>query len=376
MSMKEKWLQTSDGSWEEIKPGITTALESGFDCVVVAPENIVRVKELGSINVARFGTERGSEDILIIGKNGEGDGSIPLPSNLSGSMDIALAKTIEGRKAAYVVIANKRYEQFAVEIGKNVDYLIVIGTDWKVIPLENMIAGLQGSNVKIISAVKTAEEARLVLSTLEKGADGVLLVTADPSEIKRVQKEAERSEKEHLNLISAKVTNVKPVGMGDRVCVDTASMMHVGEGMLVGSQSRGFFLVHSESEDSPYVAARPFRVNAGAVHAYIKVGDRTRYLSELKAGDEVTIVGNDGEARTAIVGRAKIERRPMILVEAEADGERISTLLQNAETIKLVGPDGVPKSVADLKMGDQVLVYLEGGARHFGMSIEESIIEK
>jgi 3-dehydroquinate synthase II len=374
--MKEKWLLALDGSWEEIKPGITTALESGFDCVIVDPENVARVKELGSVSVACFGTERGSEDILVIGKNGEGDGSMPLPGSPGGSMDIALAKTIEGRKAAYVVIANKRYEQFAVEIGKYVDYLIVIGTDWKVIPLENMIAGLQGSNVKIISGVKTAEEAKLALSTLEKGSDGVLLVTEDPSVIKRVQKEAEQSEKEHLNLIPAKITSVRPVGMGDRVCVDTASMMRIGEGMLVGSQSRGFFLVHSESEDSPYVAARPFRVNAGAVHAYIKVGDRTRYLSELKAGDEVTIVARDGEARTAIVGRAKIEKRPMILVEAEADGERISTLLQNAETIKLVGPEGVPKSVADLKAGDQVLVYLEGGARHFGMSIDESIIEK
>jgi 3-dehydroquinate synthase II len=374
--MKEKWLQASEGSWEEIKPRVTTALESGFDCVIVAPENIERVKELGSINVACFGTKRGSEDILIIGKNGEGDGSMPLTQSPGGSMDIALAKSIEGPKAAYVVIANKRYEQFAVEMGKHVDYLIVIGTDWKVIPLENMIAGLQGLKVKIISGVRTAEEAKLVLSTLEKGSDGVLLVTEDPSEIKRVQREAEQSEKEHLSLISAKVTNVLPVGMGDRVCVDTASMMRVGEGMLIGSQSKGFFLVHSESEDSPYVAARPFRVNAGAVHAYIKVGDKTRYLSELKAGDEVTIIDKDGEARTAIVGRAKIERRPLILIEAEADGEKISTLLQNAETIKLVGQDGVPLSVADLKIGDQVLVYIEGGARHFGMSIDETIIEK
>jgi 3-dehydroquinate synthase II len=66
----------------------------------------------------------------------------------------------------------------------------------------------------------------------------------------------------------------------------------------------------------------------------------------------------------------------MILIEAEAEGQRINTLLQNAETIKLVGANGLPKSVADLKAGDQVLVYLEGGARHFGMSIEESIIEK
>ena len=364
------------GSWNEIKPRITTALESGFDCVVVDCEHAERVKELGGIKVACFGAERGLQDILVIGKNGEGDGSIPLPQDFSASMDIALAKTIEGPKAGYVIVAGKRYEQFAVELGKHVDHLLVIGTDWKVIPLENMIAGLHGVQVRIISGVKSAEEAELALGTLEQGADGVLLDTSDLSEIKRVQETVEQSDKAHLNLISAKITNVKPVGMGDRVCVDTCSLMHVGEGMLVGSQSRAFFLVQSESEDSPYVAARPFRVNAGAVHAYIKVGEKTKYLSELKSGDEVTVVNKDGQAQTAIVGRAKIEKRPMILIEAEAEGERISTLLQNAETIKLVSSDGSPKSVADLKIGDQVMVYLEGGARHFGMSIEESIIEK
>jgi len=374
--MKEKWLMANVGSWNEIKPRITTALESGFDCVVVDCEHAERVKELGGIKVACFGAERGLQDILVIGKNGEGDGSIPLPQDFSASMDIALTKTIEGPKAGYVVVAGKRYEQFAVELGKHVDYLLVIGTDWKVIPLENMIAGLHGADVKIISGAKSAEEAELALGTLEQGADGVLLDTSDLSEIKRVQKIVEQSDKAHLNLIPAKITNVKPVGMGDRVCVDTCSLMHVGEGMLVGSQSRAFFLVQSESEDSPYVAARPFRVNAGAVHAYIKVGEKTKYLSELKSGDEVTVVNKDGQAQTAIVGRAKIEKRPMILIEAEAESERISTLLQNAETIKLVSADGSPKSVADLKIGDQVMVYLEEGARHFGMSIEESIIEK
>jgi hypothetical protein len=43
--------------------------------------------------------------------------------------------------------------------------------------------------------------------------------------------------------------------MADRVCVDLASMLAPGEGMLVGSFSRALFLVHSEvSEGWP---ARP-----------------------------------------------------------------------------------------------------------------------
>ena len=51
-------------------------------------------------------------------------------------------------------------------------------------------------------------------------------------------------------------------------------------------------------------------------------------------------------------------------------------LLQNVETIKLVGADGKSIAVTALKEGDEVLVYFEAAARHFGIKIEETIIEK
>jgi 3-dehydroquinate synthase II len=277
---------------------------------------------------------------------------------------------------AYVVIQNKEYEEFAAQIGKECDFLIIVGTDWKVIPLENLIAGLQDSNVQIIAGVRDADEAKLALETMEHGSEGVLLDSEDPNAIKATVTVAESSGVEALELVAAKVTKVEPVGMGDRVCVDTCNMMTRGEGMLVGSQASGMFLVHSESEESPYVASRPFRVNAGAVHAYVKVGDKTRYLSELKSGDDVTIVDAQGNQRAGIVGRVKIERRPLMLVEAEVDGNIIKNILQNAETIKLVDTKGDPISIAELKPGDEVMVHYEGGARHFGMKVEETIIEK
>ena len=65
-----------------------------------------------------------------------------------------------------------------------------------------------------------------------------------------------------------------------------------------------------------------------------------------------------------------------MLVEAEYDGIILRTLLQNAETIRLVTESGEPISVAELKVGDKVMIYLDPNARHFGMAIEESIIEK
>jgi len=374
------WIKADEGGWEQQKERITTGLESGADCVLVNPGNVEKVRELGNIPVATFGRDNKSgAEIVVVGKRGEGDGAKPLPLETQGSLDINAATLLRDKGVAvggYVVIRDKRYEHFAAELGKVCDFLIVTGTDWKVIPLENLIAELQSYKVKIIFGVKSAEEARLAFQTLEIGADGVLLDSGDPQDIKDTILAARELENESTELESAVITRVDPLGMGDRVCVDTCNLMQKGEGMLIGSQASGMFLVNSESDDSPYVAARPFRVNAGAVHSYIKIGDRTRYLSELQTGDAVTIVDSKGKQREGIVGRVKIESRPLMLIEAKAGDRTLSAILQNAETIKLVGKDGNPISVAKLKKGDEVLVSLEEGARHFGKKIEETIIEK
>ena len=66
----------------------------------------------------------------------------------------------------YVVIRDKLYEHFAAEMGKICDFLLVTGTDWKIIPLENLIADLQNHKVKIIYGVKSAEEAKLAFQIL------------------------------------------------------------------------------------------------------------------------------------------------------------------------------------------------------------------
>ena len=117
-----------------------------------------------------------------------------------------------------------------------------------------------------------------------------------------------------------------------------------------------------------------------------------------------------------------ITRYAQVLVEAVAeDGTLISLQLQNAETVKLVGPastlalgpastpalgpagyiisrppeseeeklgehgrKAMPRScqgsrtisVADLKVGDHLLALLQEGARHTGIAIQEFIIER
>ena len=150
--------------------------------------------------------------------------------------------------------------------------------------------------------------------------------------------------------------------------------------MLVGNSSAFTFLVHAETERNEYVAARPFRVNAGAVHAYVRLpGDKTTYLGEFRAGQEVLIVGADGQTYVATLGRVKIEVRPMLLIEAQVeteDGMKTGAVfLQNAETIRLTSPEGEPMSVVTLKPGDTVLCRLDEAGRHFGMRIREDIRE-
>lgn len=374
--MKFAWIMAEGTTWDEKKGIITTALESGMDTVVDF-ENITEIKKLGNIKVV---SNNEDADIVLVGKNGEGDGTSEIPENLSESKDLKAVNELKKKQkqvVAYIEIKSKKHEELAREAGRIADYIILIGSDWKIIPLENIIADLQRENVKLLAAVPDYEEAKLALETLEHGTDGIMVYTSDIHQIKKIASLMDKLDSESYDLKPAIVTQIRPVGSGDRVCIDTCSMMKVGEGMLIGSYSKGLFLVHSESLESEYVASRPFRVNAGPVHAYVMApNNKTRYLSEIQTGDELLTVDKEGNTKTTIIGRVKIEKRPLMLIEAEYEGIKLKTLLQNAETIRLVGEDGSPISVADLKIGDKVMVYLDKAARHFGMSIEESIIEK
>ena len=376
MQNKFAWISTPDELWEDKKEMITTALESGIDHVLDF-DDIEEIRKLGNVKII---ANTDDADIYLVGINGEGDGFVELKEDFKDSTDIANAKKAksEGKTVcAYIKITDKAHEQLAVKLGSIVDYIILVGTDWTIIPLENIIADLQKLDVEIIAAVRDVDGARVALETLEHGTDGIIFEANDFNNIKKIAQNVLESSNANYELKLATVTNVKSLGTGDRVCVDTTDMMSPGEGMLVGSYSKSLFLIHSESLESEYVASRPFRVNAGPVQAYVMVpGNKTRYLSELVAGDEVLIVNTKGETRTAYVGRSKIERRPLLLIEAEYEGKTIRTILQNAETIRIVDANDEPLSVADVKPGDKVKVYIETNARHFGIAIDETIIEQ
>ena len=330
--MKKIWVQADP--WN--KDIVIRALECGADAVIVPRGHTPKVKELGMI------------------------------ATVSEDGDIKL-----GEEVLCIDIESKEDEEKAANAPRD-KRLILRMNDWTIIPLENIIAQRDGLFVE----VKDSETARTAVQILEKGVDGVVLRTDDLNEVRKTV-DVIHGILPKLEMETATVVETKILGMGDRVCIDTCSQMTTGQGMLIGNASDAFFLVQSESEDNPYVAARPFRVNAGPVHAYLLGLDgKTNYLSELTTGVDVMLVDHEGATQVANIGRCKIEKRPLLLVVADVGGKRVSTILQNAETIRLVQPGGGSVSVSSLEPGMETLVHLEAGGRHFGMQIEETLEEK
>lgn len=280
----------------------------------------------------------------------------------------------DGARIGEWVHVASRADETRVRRMKGAQELVVVETpDWKVIPLENLIAALDGKT-RLLAVASNPEEARLFLHTLERGVDGVVVSPRSAKDLASYAALLEPPRPPH-RLVAATIRRIADAGVGERVCVDTTSLFGHGEGLLVGSGAHGFFLVAAETLETEFVAARPFRVNAGAVHSYVLDGANTKYLSELRAGTRIEAVDRTGRRRPVVVGRAKIETRPLLLIEAQAGRSRMSLILQNAETIRLSTPTGT-KAVSALRVGDKVLVRRESGARHFGMKIEERIREQ
>ncbi len=266
-------------------------------------------------------------------------------------------------------IKSKQDEDKALIDSKN-SFVLIHANDWKIIPLENLVS--KSDNIYVSCSIS---EIPTMLSVLEKGVRGVVIKPKNRQEIIDAIKEIGK-QKNNINLVEAEVTNVKILGSGERACVDTCNIMGLGEGMLIGNSPKMLFLVQSESMEVEYCATRPFRVNAGSIHSYVLLPEgKTKYLYELASGDEALCVNSIGETKKVIVGRNKIENRPLVLIEAKVEDQLGAVILQNAETIRVVVNGGNSISVAQLKIGDKILVKLGEAGRHFGTAINEKIIE-
>lgn len=347
--------------WTKSKDVMTTSVESGWNTFVFTPETEELLDNWGSIAKIK--------PLFLNNKkicNGE-DEQIALIGEVNCAEDLRALESLSDEA----------------------DIVVMDASEWQIISSENLVAFFQNTQISIFAIARSAKEAQLFLESLEKGTDGIVLQTEDVAEVLGLKAFLASHAKQKIVLSSAIIKRVEHVGMGDRVCVDLCSLLNPGEGLLVGSFARALFLVHSECLETSYVASRPFRVNAGPVHAYVaRPGGKTSYLAELQSGMQVLVVDAYGSLRSATVGRVKIETRPLVLVEAVLENHSSSTttcslVLQNAETVSLIHPPaGIDTGlslaipVTSLKAGDRVLTSMQDAARHTGIAIKEFILEK
>ncbi len=333
------------------------------------------------------------------------------------------AAVARGHKAGLMVNVVDLQSEFPACVSlceRGDDFLVIDIEHATYIPYELLIAKAEASGTQVLRSVPIRGLQKVVgevdqslnaLATMEQGV-GVLFRSRDVQTLRALTAGLRNRQTTRLPLVEAEVIEVRHTGLGHRVCVDTTSLMTAEEGMIVGSTGWGGIFVCSETHYLPHMNLREFRVNAGGVHSYVWTPEgKALYLSEIGAGSEVLCVNKDGTARVVSVGRAKVERRPLLqvvcrvptaslspelreAVAAEAstrrrvtpDGETIAgsdehhivinTFLQNDWHVRVMGADGVVRHGTLLQPGDKVLAHVDLPGRHTGLRVTEHIVEK
>ena len=270
----------------------------------------------------------------------------------------------------------------AISLVGMIDWILVRCSDWTMIPLENIVAAAAGSGTRIAAAISQIVDLSGAAFALQHGVDALLLPADEKlwgaaEEISGERASVQLEERKAVpSLVMANVTNVESGGVGERICVDLTERLSEGEGMLIGSSANALVLIHGETIPSEFVPSRPFRVNAGAVHAYCLMADgSTKYLSELTAGDQVAIANHSNEIRSATIGRLKIERRPFLLVHFEWNNQSAQVLVQQAETVRFINEEG-NISVTSIQNRDKIAVLFSSGMRHIGRELAGEMNER
>ena len=283
---------------------------------------------------------------------------------------------------AVVQLDDFQGQEEAISLVGMIDWILVRCSDWTMIPLENIVAAAAGSGTRIAAAISQIVDLSGAAFALQHGVDALLLPADErlwdaAEEISGERASIQLEERKAVpSLVMANVTNVESGGVGERICVDLTERLSEGEGMLIGSSANALVLIHGETIPSEFVPSRPFRVNAGAVHAYCLMADgSTKYLSELTAVDRVAIVNPSNEIRSATIGRLKIERRPFLLVHFEWNNQSAQVLVQQAETVRFINEEG-NISVTSIQNRDKIAVRFSSGMRHIGRELAGEMNER
>ncbi|KAL1510396.1 hypothetical protein AB1Y20_000043 [Prymnesium parvum] len=288
----------------------------------------------------------------------------------------------------------------ALALVGSVEWLLVEGSRAPMITAENLLGAAEATPTRIAVAIHSAADVGGLAFALERGVDalvcdalllegrggGAITEALQICKAQRLERgsssafpAAQRNEGAGIELRAARIKGVVPGGTADRVALDFTRLMSDDEGCLVGSSAKALALVHAETVESGFVPPRPFRVNAGPVHSYVLMADESsKYLSELKAGDTVLGVSRDGSTRPAVVGRCKVEPRPVVRVDFELSeaSETAHVFLQQAETVRLATPVGCAALPVTAAARDgAILVRTTTAGTHVGKAIGARVVE-
>jgi 3-dehydroquinate synthase II/3-amino-4-hydroxybenzoic acid synthase len=308
-----------------------------------------------------------------------------LETSSTGTTSFLVAPHLEGarrlraagnRVALRVSIIDEVTMEAARRAIADVDVLLVAVANETNIPLELLLADAAFRSVEVVKEVDDLDDALASLGVLERGVHAVLFPPTGLIDIARLGSRLAAAQHVELSLRELEVRSNEHVGMGHRGCIDTVSLMAKNEGMLVGSTSWGGALVCAEVHPLPYMNVRPFRVNAGGVHSYVWVPDgKTEYVTDIAAGGRVLVVDTSGRARPVVVGRVKVEVRPLRLIRAKAGDVDLNVFLQDDWHVRVFDAVGKPINITSIAPGDRLLGYTCEPGRHVGIKVDETIAE-
>jgi 3-amino-4-hydroxybenzoic acid synthase len=362
---------------------LARAIEAGYSAVVVYPSNAERYTSSlldGVLRVLHVTDKDEYETIRAQELVPQGDERRSWVIS-SEDLDVLAVAQSEGIATSFRVSAHdQEHLLIAIGHGKAHRYICVRFPDPTNIPLELVIASLQGSHTIVIKEItdpRDSEDAKVALGVMEVGSDGVLFSPTDADVMDEFLGALGEAQEPRVEIEVGTIVRTQAIGMGHRSCIDLATLFEPTEGMIIGSTSSGGILCCPEVFYLPYMELRPFRVNAGAVHSYVYQADnRTNYMSELKAGWPAQIVGIDGRTRTVPVGRMKTEIRPLRLIEVEFDGgKKVNVIMQDDWHVRIFSAEGKPLNITELKPGDKVLGHTATPGRHVGIPVAETIEE-
>ena len=106
----------------------------------------------------------------------------------------------------------------------------------RVIPLENLLADAHG-RYPVWVVIDRLRDVPAMLGALEHGADRVIVEISKVEQLEALEAALDEVRGVSIPWEAVPIVRVVPAGIGDRVIVDTTSLLRPGEGILVGSAS-------------------------------------------------------------------------------------------------------------------------------------------